>query len=155
MKRYSKYWNDFINSSNKNSIYRESQYNWFAFGGNTDELAELVLSGEKTGTSSLYDCYTHDKEEIPKKGLFSIVLNSKNEPICIIRINDVQIIKFESVSEEHAKMEIKGKKSLEKWKLFHSKFFNSEAKNIGKIFTEKSLIVFEIFTVIYTKNKES
>ncbi len=143
------YWDNFLSTSENNLKYKNRTYDWFSFGVNSDKLAKWVIDGKKTATSSLYENYLNDKEEIPKKGNCSIILNSSNKPVCIIEINKVEVLKFMSVTESMARMEIKEQNALELWRKSHFNFFSTEAQEIGEIFSKESLIVFESFSVIY------
>ena len=55
------------------------------FGCDTDELADKVLSGEKTATSSLYDYSLMNQEEIKVNECASI-LDSQGKEKCIVKI---------------------------------------------------------------------
>ena len=58
-------------------------YEAWAFGDDPDGLAQLVVDGIKTATSSAYMFYELENEEIPKVGEYSVILNSKDEAVCI------------------------------------------------------------------------
>ena len=55
------------------------------FGGNTDELAGKVLSGEKIAISSLYAYCRMNLKEISKVGDYAI-LDSSGDEVCVVRI---------------------------------------------------------------------
>lgn len=149
IKNVKKYWHDFIHSSSNNLKYANRKYDWFSFGSDADKLAKWVMDGTKTGTASLYQSYVNNDAEIPKEGNCSIVLNSKNIPVCIYEINKVEVLKFNAVTENMAKKEINESNALEKWRYVHTNYFSAEAQKMGKVFTTESLIVFESFTFIY------
>ena len=60
-------------------------YEAWPFGEAPDKLAELVVQGVKTATCSAYDLYQTNNEPLPKAGDYSIILNSNNEAVCIIK----------------------------------------------------------------------
>lgn len=128
-----------------------NEYDTWAFGASPDELLDLVLKGEKTGTSSLYKSYERENEPTPKKGDYSVILNSKNEAICIIQNIDVQVIPFSEATEEHAFKEGEGDKSLEYWRRVHIEFFEGCLKDRAENFSEDMLIVYEEFKLVYRK----
>ena len=74
-------WKKFISTNNINS----NEYDSWSFGGDADLLANLVINGKKTATSSLYLLYELENEPLPKKDSYNIILNSKNEAVCIIQ----------------------------------------------------------------------
>ena len=67
-------------------------YEAWSFGGDPDRLAALVTTGIKTATSSAYDLYAIDDEPLPRVGDYSVVLNSAEEAVCIIRTTAVYIV---------------------------------------------------------------
>ena len=104
----------------------EDTYEAWAFGCNADELAQLVLTGRKTATSSLYFWYERENLELPKEESYSIVLDSKDNAVCIIKTIKVSVVPFCEVSAEHAWKEGEGDSSLAYWRCVHEAFFQSE-----------------------------
>ena len=129
--------------------YDNVPYDAWAFGDDADVLAQLVMSGKKTATSSAYPIYELEGEEIPKTGEYSVILNSKNEAVCIIRTTEVYVIPFNQVSEKHAYLEGEGDRSLDYWINVHRNFFTEELKGTGLEFTEEMMVVCEEFEVVY------
>ena len=82
------------------------------FGAQPDLLAKLVLDGTKTATASAYDLYAVDNDPLPEVGSYDVVLDSKDQAVCIIQIKKVSVVAFEEVSEEHAFKEGEGDKTL-------------------------------------------
>ncbi|EXG88298.1 hypothetical protein K413DRAFT_5215 [Clostridium sp. ASBs410] len=132
----------------KNQI-EGTEYQSWAFGAVPDELAELVLKGIKTGTASAYPIYEAENEALPKVGDYSVILDSKDEAVCIIKTTKVSIVPFREVSEDHAGKEGEGDGSLEYWRKVHVEFFSKEMSEIGKIFDEDMPVVCEEFELVY------
>ena len=131
-----------------NNLTNES-YDAWAFGGAPDELAQLVLQGEKTATSSAYDIYQVKNQPLPQAGEYSVILNSKREAVCIIRTTKVQVLPFDKVDEQHARKEGEGDKSLSYWRKIHRDFFTAALQKIGLSFNESRKVVCEEFEVVY------
>ncbi|MDO5089220.1 MAG: ASCH domain-containing protein [Leptotrichiaceae bacterium] len=77
--------------------------NRFAFGyeeNMQDNLAALVLKGEKKATTSLYALYDLENERVPQKGDINIILDSQENEICVTVNTKVYRIPFKDVSEE-------------------------------------------------------
>ncbi len=123
-------------------------YDAWAFGGEPDELAELVKKGIKTATCSAFCFYELEGEELPKAGGYSIVLDSKGNAVCIIRTTKVYTERFDRVSAEHAFKEGEGDRSLEYWRKVHREFFGEELRTIGREFDESLMLVCEEFELI-------
>ncbi len=124
-------------------------YTAWQFGAVPDKLAALVLKGTKQATTSLYDLYALDQEPLPRLGDYSVILDSRDEAICIIQTTKVTILPFQEVTEVMANIEGEGDRSLAYWREVHLEFFQEEAKAIGKTFNESMLVVFEEFQLVY------
>ena len=125
------------------------EYDAWAFGDDADLLAELVMKGIKTATSSNYIFYEIENEALPQVGQYSIILDSNDEAKCIIQTTKVYVVPFYEVSEEHAYKEGERNRTLEDWRDIHKTFFSNELKEIGKEFDENMLVVCEEFKVVY------
>lgn len=119
------------------------------FGLEADLLAKLVLEGTKTATASAYDLYAVDNDPLPEVGFYDVILDSKDQAVCIIQIKKVSVVPFKEVSEKHAFKEGEGDKSLAYWRDVHEAFFKPYFKECGLTFTPESLIVLEEFEVVY------
>lgn len=124
-------------------------YDAWAFGDDADLLASLVKEGIKTATSSNYIFYELENEELPQVGTYSVVLDSKEEAVCIIQTTKVTVVPFNQVSEEHAYKEGERNRTLKDWQEIHKEFFGNELKSIGKEFSEDMLVVCEEFKVVF------
>ena len=124
-------------------------YEAWAFGEAADKLADLVVRGIKTATCSAYDLYRIEGEPIPEAGEYSVILDSKDEAVCIIRTTKVTVIPFNAVSEEHAFKEGEGDRSLEYWREVHESFLSRELASVRLEFNEETKVVCEEFEVVF------
>lgn len=85
------------------------------WGFQDEYLLELILSGKKTATSSIYN---PDKESLVD-GENIITFDGKDA--CKIRINDVKIFKFKEAKQEDVVKE--GEGDLDEWRKIHIDFF--------------------------------
>ena len=129
----------------------EAEYEAWAFGDDPDTLAELVRTGVKTATASAYPFYELEVEDLPKAGEYSVILNTKDEAVCIIRTTKVYVTPYREVTAEQAWKEGEGDRSLDYWRRVHEAFFRKELEAVGLIFTEDMGVVCEEFEVIYPK----
>ena len=121
----------------------------WAFGVEADLLADLVLKGEKTATTSAYDLYAVDNDPLPQEGTFDIILDSQDRAVCIIEITKVSVQLFHQVSADHAFKEGEGDKSLAYWRQVHEDFFKDCLGETGLTFTPDSKVVLEEFRKVY------
>ncbi|WP_461815973.1 ASCH domain-containing protein [Faecalimonas sp.] len=140
-------WNNFVSKTN---IDNEKYVDW-SFGVEADLLAKLVETGEKTATASAYQLYELENEPLPIVGEYNIILNSKNEAICIIQTKKVYVTAFKDVTAEHAYKEGEGDKSLQFWRQVHEEFFAKCLEQVGFKFSVDMKVVCEEFEVVYKK----
>lgn len=127
----------------------ENNYEAWAFGVEADVLANLVVTGEKTATASAYPLYEVEDEPLPAAGEYSVILDSKDNAVCVIQTTKVYVIPFNEVTEEQAFKEGEGDKSLEYWREVHKKFFTECMEEAGLKFSSDMKVVCEEFVVVY------
>lgn len=141
-------WTEF---TEKNGIDFGIHYDEWSYGSDDpDALLDLTLKGIKTATASAYQAYEYDNSPIPSVGLYSVLLNSKGEAVCIIRNIAVTVVPFLDVSAEHAFKEGEGDRSLAFWREVHTHFFTKELEAIGEKFNDSIPVVCEEFSVVYS-----
>lgn len=108
---------------------REPPEAW-AFGATpeqADELLALVLTGTKTATASALHDYTVDGEPLPAAGDLSIVLDGAGEPRAVLEVTAVDIMRFDQVTEEHARAEGEADRTLASWRRIHEQFWRAHS----------------------------
>ena len=140
-------WNIFIKQNDLPEI--TSDYDAWSFGSSADELAQLVVSGTKTATSSAYPLYDLKNEPLPTTDAYSVILDSKGNAVCVIKTTKVTVIPFDEITEEHAYQEGEGDRSLTHWRGVHEKFFTKALNKVGLHFTSDMKVVCEEFSVVY------
>lgn len=128
-----------------------------SFGANAaqaDELAELVLAGHKTLTSSALWDYEALGEPLPEVGTMNIVVDGSDHPRALIVVKAVETVPFDEVSAEHARAEGEGDLTLAYWRREHEGFFRQFPEH-NRGFSEQMPVVLEHFSVLYPKVKKS
>ena len=116
------------------------------FGGNTDELAGKVLSGEKIATSSLYAYYRMNLKEMSKVGDYVSILDSSGNEECVVRIERMEIVQFQNITEAFAIEEEDS--SLCNWLTIHTEYYSTQSEKLGEKFTGETDLVCEWFRVV-------
>ncbi len=146
------YWSEYLdslpeNEKTSNIIFSAEQ--WGDSNELAEELSRLIASGVKTATcSSLWE-HEFEGSRLPEPGMKTIVLNGKNEPVCIVETTDVRIIPFDKVSEDFAYLEGEGDRSLEYWRKVHWNFFTRILSKIKRQPGMDMPLVCEKFKVVY------
>lgn len=138
-------WKDFC----RQCTNQPERYDSWAFGDDPDMLASLVLQGKKTATASVYELYELDGEELPKVGTYSVIMDSKDHAVCIIKDTAVTVVPFRDVDEEQARFEGEGDLSLDYWRDVHRQCFSEWMSESGLVFSEDTKVVLEKFEVVY------
>lgn len=123
-----RFWDEFAQAKGASG-----SYDAFAFGMEdsddpaqialADELADLVLHGPKRATTSLLAVYQESEEEVPRAGDYSVILDGRGNPVCIIVTTRVDLARFAEVDEEFAWTEGEGDRSLAFWRRAHLSVF--------------------------------
>ncbi|MEV7972329.1 ASCH domain-containing protein [Cellulomonas sp. NPDC089187] len=126
----------------------------WSFGDNAalaDQLLDLVLAGEKTGTSTALAEFEHADEPLPVKGDLSIVLDSAGQPRALVRTTEVATVPFDQVPAEHAAAEGEDDRTLATWRAEHEKYWRRVLAPLGEEFSEQLPVVTERFELLYPR----
>ncbi|MFZ4816043.1 MAG: ASCH domain-containing protein [Phototrophicaceae bacterium] len=133
--------------------HHSASYSAWAFGDRpalADELALLVMQGIKTGTASLMWEYEVTGDPSPQIGEISVILDGREQAVCIIETTSLVIKPFQEVDAEHAYSEGEGDRSLADWRDGHWRFFERVCTQIQQIPTQTMPILCERFRLLYS-----
>jgi uncharacterized protein YhfF len=142
------YWEEYWESQRKVKPTRVSSWQ---FGDDPNYLAQLVIDGVKSATCSGLVFYEIENEPLPSVEDYSIILNSKDEPLAIIKTVKVEIMPMNEVSEEFAIAEGEGDRTYQYWKETHERFFAKELSDLGLEYSEDMMLVCERFELVDVK----
>lgn len=143
------FWQKFIA---ENNLPANLSYSAWSFGNDSqmaDDLLALVLANKKHATSSYYDLYVVSGEALPQEDQYNVLLDGAGVAKAIIKNRFVECLPFSQVTKAHAYLEGEGNQTLEYWRNVHRPFFMEEANQFGLNFAESSLVVVEIFDLVY------
>ncbi|TBL51989.1 ASCH domain-containing protein [Obesumbacterium proteus] len=112
------------------------------------QLADLIVSGEKYATCGSLVEYQHQGGTIPHVGYLTIVLDGREKPVAAIETTQVSLRRFRDVDAVLAAAEGEGNKSLAYWRQAHQTFFEASLAAIDKSFTEDMWLVCEYFRLL-------
>ncbi|MGR5175126.1 ASCH domain-containing protein [Vibrio parahaemolyticus] len=118
---------------------------------NANECARLINIGVKTASCSLKAAYDIEQEPLPEVGRLSVVLDWKQNPVCIIQLTSVEVSPFDQVTDEFAYAEGEGDRSYSWWRQAHLKFFNEYAAYLNIAFSEQDELVLERFEKVFPR----
>lgn len=140
------YWQRFVTTHHLGNAH----YDAWAFGDDAEtanQLAELVVKGIKTATTSALEDY-ETNEPLPKVGDYNMILWADGTPACITQTKVVEVVPYKWVSAEHAFHEGEGDRSLTYWRTAHEAFFKNEYQRLKQPFSPNIPCVCELFEVV-------
>jgi uncharacterized protein YhfF len=145
------FWETFQKTDNQ--LGPDTPYEVWHFGDSqelADELAELVVSGKKTATTSLYWEYEAEGEALPWTGSYSVITNFDGTPRGVIQTTEVRILPFDEVEADFAAHEGEGDLSQDFWRKAHWLVFSRTCARLGLAPNSKMPVVCERFRLLYT-----
>jgi len=114
-----------------------------------DELAEVVMRGIKTATSSLLTSYEDEPRPIEQIGDHSVVLMSTGTPRCVIEMTEVRTLSFDQIDAAFAFDYGEGDRTLAWWREHLGDYYAKEAAACGRSFNGETQLVCKRFRVAH------
>lgn len=125
----------------------------YAFGSSPRQataLANLVVIGQKTATSSAFALYALAKEALPTALTYDVILDGQDHPVAVVQTDQVTVMPFWGVTAAIARAEGEGPRTLAAWRQEHEAFFRTAYAEAGLPFDLKQVqVVVEHFHVVY------
>lgn len=113
----------------------------------TRTMYSLILSGEKTITTTSPWMYAVDPAQRPVLGGYSVLLDADGNAAAVLRTTEVKELPFDRVTAEDSRYEGKPIRPLAAWRDLHVRFFNRELKPLGREWTPTMPVTLERFEV--------
>ncbi len=114
-----------------------------------DELAGMARDGKKRGTAHMQLHFEHEKIRMREPGDCWIVTTVAGEPLCVVRITNVDIKPFNQVGEVFAASEGEGDLSVAYWRGAHLDYFEGQCRQWGHEWHDDRPVVCESFELVY------
>lgn len=146
------FWLAFLETLPEDAPEWDETYSAEAFGDSlemADRLSALILDGSKSATCSALWEYEAEDEPLPEVGEKYILLDGREQPLCVVETTEVEIRPYNEVDAQFASDEGEGDQTLAYWRRVHWDFFSRTLTSIGEEPTEDMPLVCERFRVIY------
>jgi len=114
------------------------------------KLIDLILHTDKRASTSLLWSWQADGDIIPKAGEFEVILDWDENPVGVMKYDEVYVVPFNEVTAEYALEEAEGDRTLESWRKGHWEFFANECKKLGCEPAEDMPVVCTRFQLLYS-----
>lgn len=148
------FWQEYLDTLPPDSPLRDESYDAESFGDSpeiADEIGTLVASGTKTATCSALWEWEAEDYPLPDPGVKCVVLDGRDNPLCVIETTEVEIRPYSEVDDRFAYEEGEGDRSLQHWREEHWRFFTRSLAEIGKEPAPEMPLVCERFWVVYIR----
>lgn len=142
--------NEIAFSDNSSELPRSE----FAFPGPLrDRLVSAILDGRKVTTTSLALEYEIEHETLPFVGQRSVVIDSNDQPVCVIETVEVLTAALGDVGYQHVVDEGEGHATVSEWRRGHEHFWRSRemTDSLGHatfVLDDATPVVLERFRVV-------
>ncbi len=146
------YWETFLATLPADSPYRNAPHEAEGWGDSpemAEELGALIAAETKIATCSAVWEWEAEGQSWPNPGFLTIVLDGRDQPLCIVETTEVIVKPYNQVDAQFAYDEGEGDRSLAYWREAHRRFFTRSLAKIGCAFSEEMPLVCERFRVIY------
>ncbi|WP_053057695.1 ASCH domain-containing protein [Rubrobacter aplysinae] len=147
------FWQEYLNILPPDSTVRSESYDAESFGDSpemADEIGALVANGTKTATCSALWEWESEDEPLPEPGTKCVILDGRDEPLCVIETTEVEIRPYSEVDARFAYEEGEGDRSLQYWRDEHWRFFTRSLAEIGEEPTPEMPLVCERFQIVHS-----
>jgi uncharacterized protein YhfF len=146
------FWRAYLAELPADHPHRAAKPDSFGFGDEPDlaeELAALVLAGQKRATASLAAEYTVLGEPLPQVGDVSIIVRGDGRPVALVERTRIDTVPFQDVDERFAATEGEGDGSLSYWRAVHLEYFGELCRRLGGTFEPHMPVICQVFRLIY------
>ena len=145
-------WGDYL-KNHLEDVFHDSPkvYHFCDNEVDANECVKLVKKGIKKATSNSLLGLQYRNERLPKIGDFIIVTDWDGKAQCIVETTKVTLKPYFSITEEYAKLEGEGDKSLAHWKKVHWDYYTRELAKFERVPRESMIIVCQEFEKVFER----
>ena len=131
------------------TAYHASTFASPEFTPRVDYISGLCAAGIKRGTCHL--ALDFEVSNVPRRdvGDYWVILDSKNMPLCLVRLTAIDVRPFNSIGQEFSSVENEGDGTFEYWHRVHLRMFKLQCEAWGKEWRDDLPCVCESFDLVY------
>ena len=115
----------------------------------TQQIFELIASGDKTGTFTLPWIIERTDQPEPAVGDCIILIAYDGTPTQLVRLTDVQRVNFGEISATHTAIDGSPVRALEVWKPLHTQYWNTLLAPWSMTVSPDMPVLIEPFELLY------
>jgi uncharacterized protein YhfF len=115
----------------------------------TEEVLELIRSGDKTGTFTLPWIFEKTGDPTPSIGDTIILIDYGGHPQLILRLTEISTVPFGQISEIHTAVDGSPVRDLAIWKPLHTQYWNNMLAEFGTRVSDELPVWIEKFDLVF------
>jgi uncharacterized protein YhfF len=115
----------------------------------TEEVLELIRSGDKTGTFTLPWIIEKTGDPTPSIGDNIILIDYGGHPQLILRLTEISTVPFGQISEIHTAVDGSPVRDLAIWKPLHTQYWNNMLAEFGMSVSDEMPVWIEKFDLVF------
>ncbi len=115
----------------------------------TEQVIDLILAGDKTGTFTLPWIVEQTDHPHPGAGDAIILIDFEGHPRLLFELTDISTVNFGDVTEEHTAVDGTPVRDLTIWKPLHTTYWNGMLKPFGLEVSASMPVWIERFNLLY------
>ena len=115
----------------------------------TEEVLELILAGDKTGTFTLPWIVERTDHPDPEPGDPIVLIDFTGQPRVLVRLTNVYATRFGRVTEQDIAIDGSPVRSLEIWRPLHTQYWNALLEPFGLEVTDDMPVLVEPFELLF------
>lgn len=116
----------------------------------TEQIIELILAGDKTGTFTLPWIVERTDQPEPQVGDFVILIDFDGQPRLALRLTRIHTVLFGEVTEADIAIDGSPVRSLEIWRPLHTQYWNAMLEPFGLAVSDGMPVLVEAFELLET-----
>ena len=117
----------------------------------TEQIFELIRSGDKTGTFTLPWLVEQTGDPTPRVGDAIILVAFDGTPKILLRLTGIEEVAFGDITEAHTAVDGSPVRALEVWKPLHTAYWNERLQPFGLGVCDEMPVLVEKFEMLYVK----
>ncbi len=115
----------------------------------TEQVLELIASGDKTGTFTLPWIVERTGQPRPRAGRCIVLIDYRGAPRLLVRLTRVERVTFGAVTERHTAIDGSPVRALATWKPLHTRYWNDLLRPFGLRVSDDMPVLVETFELLY------
>jgi uncharacterized protein YhfF len=115
----------------------------------TEQVLELIIAGDKTGTFTLPWIVAHTDHPDPAVGDFVMLIDFSGSPRILVELTAIETVLFGAVTADHIKVDGTPVRDLAIWKALHTSYWNGMLQPFELAISDDMPVLIEKFRLVY------